>query len=98
MTFAASMQRLNASMSRVCNAAVLIDGATVSVPCVYDNGYAVAMDAMGVQRPSIGLTVADAGAVDADSTVQIVGGPAYTVQTAEPDGMGWIDLSLRLAA
>lgn len=98
MTFAASMQRLNAAMSRVCNAAALIDGATVSVPCVYDNGYSVAMDAMGVQRPRIGLTVADAGSVDADSTVQIVGGAAYTAQTVEPDGMGWVELSLRLTA
>jgi len=75
MTFEASMQRLNASMTRMTNAAALIDGGPDPVRVVYDNGYAVALDAMGVQRPRIGLTTFDSAGVHIDSAVQIVGGP-----------------------
>ncbi len=96
--FETSLQRLTASMARVTNADAVLDGAPDPVRVVFDNGYAVAFDAMAVRHPRVGLAESDAGAVDVDSTVEIVDGSTYTVQTVEPDGAGWVELTLRLAA
>lgn len=98
MSFDQSLQRLNAAMRRVANAQATLGGAPDPVQVVYDNGHGVSLDTMAVLRPRIALAQADAAGVDVDSDVQIVGGPAYTVQTVEPDGAGWVELSLGLAA
>lgn len=100
MAFENSLQRLNAAAAgRLSNAAAVIDGAA-AVRIVFDNGFGASFDAaLGVRHPRAGLPESAVSAVvPGTSTLVLVGGSIYTIESVEPDGTGWAELQLRLAA
>lgn len=98
MAFEDAVQRLHEAVhTRLANADALLDGEAVRV--VFDNTYDVALGAAGVRRPRAALPSASAvGVVPETSTLEIVGGSTYTVEAVLPDGAGWTEMHLRLAA
>lgn len=69
----------------------------VVVAGIFDNGYELALGAIGVQRPTFTLPTAACSNIEpGTSHLRIPGVGSYSVQEVEPDGTGVSTLRLQL--
>lgn len=66
----------------------------VPVLGVFDNAYATVLGGVATLTPTFLMPVASRPQAKQGSTLRIVGGSTYTVNTYEPDGTGWVLLHL----
>lgn len=70
----------------------------VPVLGIFDNAYLDVINGVSTLTPMFMMSVASAPRAAQGSTLRIVGGATYTVNSHEPDGTGWVLLRLERKA